>query len=99
MPGLVCCFPQCGTKSTGILGVFRITNRKNSFYLEWGKKTLDIIKRYRIVDANFQELQGRVAICERHYKKGDIECTPTGKKTVKLCSPLPTEMYRHIHHL
>ena len=91
MPGLVCCFPKCGTKSTGTLGVFRITNRKNSFYLEWRKKTLDIIKRYRIVDANFQELldKGKVAICERHYKK-DIECTPTGKKTARLCA-LPTE--------
>ena len=44
------------------------------------------------MDANFQELldKGRYAICERHYKKEDIECTPTGKKTVKLCV-LPAE--------
>ena len=44
------------------------------------------------MDANFQELldKGRVTICERHYKKEDIEYTPTGKKTVKLCA-LPTQ--------
>ena len=99
MPGLICCFPQCGSCSRGNLAVFKITNRTGDFYQEWRKQVLDIVKKCRVFDNDFHRQldNGRVAICEAHYKKEDIEHTKTGKKTVRLCA-LPTENLPNTSH-
>ena len=103
MPGANCCFPQCGSsrRKRGLpdeemedsnIGIFKITNRKGEFFSSWRKQVLDIVRKYRVFDEEFQQQldNGTVAICDKHYKKEDIELTKTGKKTLKLYA-LPTE--------
>ena len=92
--GNICCFPNCHVNSVRDkdYSLFKPTSRPGEFYEEWNKKIFDIILRYRVDDENFKSLRikKKIYVCEKHYKKDDIEFTPTGKKTVKLCA-LPTE--------
>ena len=92
--GNICCFPNCHVNSVRGKGIhlFKPTSRPGEFYEKWNKEIFNIILRYRVDDENFKNLRTKrkIYICERHYKKDDIELTPCGKNVVKLCA-LPTE--------
>ncbi len=80
MVGSNCTLPGCGTSrrdSYSGIGIFRIPQRKTQDYVEWKNKTLDVVKKYRIVDGEFKRQieAGSVYVCERHYQSEDIEYT------------------------
>jgi len=80
MPGRNCCMPQCTISETqkhvGIK-LFQIPTRKNDFYSEWRKETIDVVGKYRVIDGIFQTRieNGRAFICEKHYAEDDFEFT------------------------
>ena len=84
MPGANCSIFGCGTnrRHTGV-GIFRIPSgndqerskrqeRSKAIRDEWIK----VITKDRVVDANFRKQieSGNVYVCERHFKKEEIEC-------------------------
>ena len=83
MSGRNCCFNQCTTSDYKPKGqnkeqqwkLFRVTAAKSEFYAKWREKTVNVIKKYRVLDAAFyQRLEkGNVYVCERHYAPEDIE--------------------------
>ena len=72
MPGANCAFPDCGVtrreKFTS-LAIFQVPKRTGEFYTKWRTDILDVLLKYRGVDATFKERlkNGKVYICERHY--------------------------------
>ncbi|CAB4004060.1 DNA transposase THAP9, partial [Paramuricea clavata] len=77
MPRANCSIFGCGTnrRHTGV-GIFRIPSgndeRSKAIRDEW----IRIITKYCVVDANFRKQieSGNVYVCERHFKKEEIEC-------------------------
>lgn len=77
MPGANCSIFGCGTnrRHTGV-GIFRIPSgndeRSKAIRDEW----IRVITKDRVVDANFRKQieSGNVYVCERHFKKVEIEC-------------------------
>ena len=77
MPGANCSIFGCGTnrRHTGV-GIFRIPSgndeRSKVIRDEW----IRVITKDRVVDANFRKQieSGNVYVCERHFKKEEIEC-------------------------
>lgn len=57
--------------------LFRVTVRKDDFYSNWRKETINVVGRYRVLDKTFKERlrKGRAFICERHYQDTDFEFT------------------------
>ncbi len=80
MPGANCAFPNCGAsriKKWDGIGIFRISQRQTPDYVSWSNAVINILKKYREVDADFRrQIESKtVATCERHYAKEDIEYT------------------------
>ena len=78
MPGENCAFPGCGScrRHKG-LSLFYIPMRKDDFYEKWRENILNVLKKYRGMDANFSTLiqRGHIFICEKHFATDDIELT------------------------
>ena len=80
MPGAKCAFPDCGVtrrEQFSSLAIFQVPKRTGEFYTKWRKDTLDVLQKYRGVDATFRERlkNGEVFICERYYLPEDIVFT------------------------
>ena len=77
-----CVFNQCGVQrisSYDGVGLFKVTKRTGDDFKAWREKMIDVIYRYR-ADMSKNELRkrvmdGKVSICERHFKESDIEYT------------------------
>ena len=73
------CFKNRANKSGKYqsLALFKLTGRKGEFYEKWKKEVLNIVTKYKHVDANFKKQiqSGNIYICEKHYKKEDVEIT------------------------
>ena len=92
----ICAFPTCPvsrTKKYNGISLFQLPKRKAEFYSTWRKQLLDILSKYRVMDATFKkeimDCKITLHICERHFTKEDMEFTPTGIKTLRL-QALPT---------
>ena len=80
MPGANCAFPQCSTTRRAAFNgtaIFQITERKTDFYIEWRKKILNVLLKYRSIDTKFNQRikHGKLFICERYFSSSDIELT------------------------
>ena len=78
MPGANCVFPEKTAKYHGI-GIFQISIRDDDFHFNWRNNIVAVLGRYRVMDKAVKEcvLTGKIYICERHFKTGDIEFTST----------------------
>ena len=77
MPGAKCAFPHCGVtrrEPFSSLAIFQVPKRTGEFYTKWRKDILDVLLKYRGVDATFRERlkNGKVFICERYFLPEDI---------------------------
>eukprot|EP00794_Sanderia_malayensis_P001918 gene1918-2175_t len=65
--------------------MFRVSQRQSPIFVAWREATINVIKKYRVVDEDFkrQIQNGNVFTCEKHYAKEDIEFTKTGKKALR----------------
>ena len=80
MPGGNCAFPKCTVSRTQNhqgTGIFKIPMRNNEFYTNWRKEIVGVLARYRVMDKTLRERvqEGKISICERHFKQEDIEYT------------------------
>ena len=80
MPGADCAFPNCGVtrrEKFASLAIFQVPNRTGEFYRKWRKDILDVLLKYREVEATLRERlsSGKVYICERHFHPEDIVFT------------------------
>ena len=77
MPGANCSIFGCGTnrRHSGV-GIFRIPAGKDEKSKEIHDAWIKVITRDRVVDDNFRKQidSGNVYVCERHFKKEEIEC-------------------------
>ena len=78
MPGANCCIVDCfSSRRHKDLGIFKIPgpSQKDQSKEKWRKELLGIIKRGREVDKIFKEQieNGKVYICERHFKPEEIK--------------------------
>ena len=77
MPGANCSIFGCGTnrRHSGV-GIFRIPSGNDEKSKEIRDAWIKVITRDRAVDENFRRQinSGNVYVCERHFKKEDIEC-------------------------
>ena len=64
--------------------MFKLPSRKIDS--DWKKNLVDIIKKYRVVDSEFQKRidQSKVWICGKHFKDSDFEFTLGGTRRPKL---------------
>ena len=83
--------PNCSVSRTPkYLGIslFQFPTRKCEFYTTWRKHLLNVLSKYRVMDSQFKKavMEGskKMYMCERHFKREDIECTVTGIKVLKL---------------
>ena len=77
MPGANCSIFGCGTnKRHSGVGIFRIPAGKDEKWKEIHDAWIKVITRDRVVDDNFRKQIdfGNVYVCERHFKKEEIEC-------------------------
>ena len=77
MPGANCSIFGCGTnRRHGGVGIFRIPAGKDEKSKEIHDAWIKVITRDRVVDDNFRKQidSGNVYVCERHFKKEEIEC-------------------------
>ena len=81
IPGANCAFPGCHvtrTKNYKGISIFQIPTRKDEYYSEWRKSTLNVLTKYRsFKQADIDEIVSKenIHICERHYVEDDIEFT------------------------
>ena len=77
MPGANCSIFGCGTnrRHSGVR-IFRIPAGKDEKSKEIHDAWIKVITRDRVVDDNFRKQidSGNVYVCERHFKKEEIEC-------------------------
>ena len=77
MPGANCSIFGCGTnrRHRGV-GIFKIPAGKDEKSKEIHDAWIKVITRDRVVDDNFRKKidSGSVYVCERHFKKEEIEC-------------------------
>ena len=61
------------------IGIFQISMREDDFHFIWRRNIVAVLGRYRIMDKAVKEriLTGKIYICERHFKTGDIEFKST----------------------
>ena len=73
------CFTNKANKSGKYAGIslFKITTRSGEFYERWRKEVLNIVSKYRVVNADLknQIQRGNIYFCEKHYKIEAIELT------------------------
>ena len=77
MPGANCSIFGCGTdRRHSEVGIFRILAGKDEKSKEIHDAWIKVITRDRVVDDNFRKQidSGNVYVCERHFKKEEIEC-------------------------
>lgn len=79
-----CVFNQCGVQrisSYDGVGLFKVTKRAGEDFEKWREKMIEIINRYRADlskhDLRKRVMEGKVCICERHFKQDEIEYTGT----------------------
>ena len=82
MPGANCAFAECSVSITAKhhgIGIFQIPMRDDDFQFNWRNNILPLLGWYRVMDKAVKEriLTGKIYICERHFKTGDIELTST----------------------
>ena len=74
MPGKNCSIPNCPTsrRHPGI-SIFNVPRGDDEFDKEWRNKLINIITKYRVVDASFRARieKKNVAICEKHFRDED----------------------------
>ena len=80
MTGANCAFPECTVSRTAkyhSTGIFQIPMRDYDFHFNWRNNTVAVLGQYRVMDKAVKEhiLTGKIYICERHFKTGDIEFT------------------------
>ena len=87
----ICALPNCSVSRTPKCfgsSLFQFPTRKCEFYTTWRKNLLDVLSKYRVMDSQFKKavMEGnkKMYMCERHFKREDIECTATGIKVLKL---------------
>ena len=77
MPGANCSIFGCGTsrRNTGV-GIFRLPSEKDEKSKQARDEWIKVITRDRVVDANFRKIieAGNAYVCEKHFKKEEIEC-------------------------
>ena len=78
-----CVLNDCFTNKSNIAGkyagisLFKITARTGDFYERWRKDALNIVSKYRVVNADLksQIQRGTINFYENHYSTEDIELT------------------------
>ena len=75
-------FPECTSSRTAKyhgIGIFQIPMRDDDFHFNWRNNIVPVLGRYRVMGKAVREriLTGKIYICERHFKTGDIEFTNT----------------------
>lgn len=78
MPGANCAIFGCHVsrrKQYQGFGIFQVPPPSDASKENWRKALLNIITRDRVVDEEFRRQieEGKVHICERHFKAEDIE--------------------------
>ena len=77
MPGANCSIFGCRTnrRHSGV-GIFRIPAGKDKKSKKIHDPWIKVVTRDRVVDDNFRKQidSGNVYVCERHFKKEEIEC-------------------------
>lgn len=79
MPGANCSLASCGTsKRKKGIGIFKLPAPVEDFHADWRARILSKITKDRVIDSNFRDQikKDKVQICEKHFKKDEIE---TGK--------------------
>ena len=58
------------------MGIFRLPSGKDEKSKQTCDEWIKVITRDRVVDANFRKIieAGNVYVCEKHFKKEEIEC-------------------------
>ena len=78
MPGANCFIFGFGTnrRHSGV-GIFRILAGKDKKSKEIRSAWIKVVTRDRVVDENFRRQidSGNLYVCERHFKKGEIDCS------------------------
>ena len=78
MPGANCFIFGCGTnrRHSGV-GRFRIPAGKDEKSKEIRNPWIKVVARDRVVDENFRRQidSGNLYVRERHFKKGEIDCS------------------------
>ena len=95
MPGANCFFPECGasrTKNYQGVRIFQIPMRKNKFYTKWNN-----VVRMLDKDLKTRTLEGNIYVCERHFKKEDIEFTSKFSRQKTFSVLLCTENYATVY--
>eukprot|EP00112_Aurelia_sp_Birch-Aquarium-sp1_P022201 Seg6169.2 transcript_id=Seg6169.2/GoldUCD/mRNA.D3Y31 product="hypothetical protein" protein_id=Seg6169.2/GoldUCD/D3Y31 len=102
---VICAFVGCCTNRNSVsetykgISLFKVTNRKGEYYENWRKEVVNILTKFRVIDASLKHQieTNTVCICERHYKPEDIEISTKGRKI--LCpGALPTENHPNKSH-
>eukprot|EP00794_Sanderia_malayensis_P001208 gene1208-584_t len=90
MPGVNCCFNECGvnrrkTKSGIKYSLFKIPTAIDEKSEKWRREVLNVITRFRVQDDDFkrQMTNDKLHICEKHYKPDDITIHEGPKLTKK----------------
>ena len=77
MPGANCSIFGCGTsrRNTGVR-IFRLPSGKDEKSKQTRDEWIKVITRDCVADANFRKIieGGNVYVCEKHFKKDEIEC-------------------------
>ena len=76
MPGDNCSVVGCGTcRKTKGIGIWKLPAPRNAAYRKWREDWLHELKKYRVMDKNFQRQidNDKVFTCEKHFHESDIE--------------------------
>ena len=86
MPGKNCAFVECHVyRKKGGYSIFNVPKGEDEWSTNWRKQLIDIITKYRVVDAKFrcQIEKKEVSICERHFTEDLKIQHASGKKTLR----------------
>ena len=92
MPAKNCAFVECHVyRKKGGYSIFNVPKGEDEWSKNWRKQLIDIITKYRVVDAKFrcQIKKKNISICDRHFTE-DMKIHHASGKTTLIPGSLPT---------
>ena len=75
MPGANCSIYGCGTsRRNKETPIFKVTNRKDEFSLNWRQKLVDVVAKDRVVDVSLRKQinNNNLYICGKHFSANQL---------------------------